>query len=887
MFGLFGYPVMTSFKSELWDGTANYLILAGGGGGGGVIDGGGGAGGYRTSWGTGTDGTGGNSGGLSSLETALIMTSGTAYSITVGQGGQGGLGWNSSANLRGHKGRTSSISGSDITTVTTVGGGGGKGFNYTGSTERDGGSGGGGAYPAAGGSRHGSGTTGEGFSGGTVTVDVGGGGGGAGGAGAGSTSTASAGDGGVGLASTITGTLVSRAGGGGGGIRASSGTDNGIGVAGGGDGGVNSVTRLSYGTVTTVAATSGRPQYGGGGGGAGYNAASSTISTGGNGGSGNVILRLPKEANYNATKLAHDVSSASNCTASYLNTRVYTADANFGDVVLLMDGTSTTTDLSIQNQTVTETGSDTALSNETDPFGNTVDVLDFNRAAGTAITGIQVSNSPIPFGNSPFTIEMFVKLDALDDAQFLYSDRTSDASKTFVLFRVESSGKLRFFKDSVVGGNLEGTTVLSAGTWYHVALTYDGSTIRMFVDGDEDATSTQSLTFNSNVNPVLGYDPSSTSSAANYYAGQLTGQMTQVRVTKGVARYTANFTPPTSALPNPTMTGGDHVISFNVATETSHPGDASNNDGTITWTPIMSPRSVISGSEFLLVGGGGGGGQGSVGPGGGGAGGMVVGTNQSLLTGNSYSVVIGAGGVTQSNGANSTFNFNSLTATGGGRGGAWYAYNNVDAGQSGGSGGGGASGAGTGTKAGGSGNQNSYPSLTNITGYGNNGANASQYNGGYFASGGGGAGGNGTSGSGSNHTAGNGGAGEQWAVDLQYYAGGGGGNAYIPNAEGGTATGGNGGTGGGGTGRLRQQNSINNREATPGTVNTGGGGGGGESGGSGVFKIWIPVANYTSYVLGSELTESATQQVTYNSVDGTLITITASTGTSTNTITFQ
>ena len=318
MFGLFGYPVMASFKSALkWDGTANYLILAGGGGGGGVIDGGGGAGGYRASWGTGTDGTSGNSGGLSSLETALTVTSGTAYSITVGQGGQGGLGWNAAANLRGHKGRTSSISGSDITTVTTVGGGGGKGFNYVSSTEKDGGSGGGGAINTTDGGAGGSGTTGQGFDGGTSGADVGSGGGGAGGAGVGSSSIASAGDGGAGLASTITGTSISRAGGGGGGVRSTTGTDNGIGVAGGGDGGVTSVTRLSYGTVTTVAATSGRPQYGGGGGGAGYNTTSSTISTGGDGGSGAVILRLPRAANYNATQLANDTFVQNNGTATY------------------------------------------------------------------------------------------------------------------------------------------------------------------------------------------------------------------------------------------------------------------------------------------------------------------------------------------------------------------------------------------------------------------------------------------------------------------------------------------------------------------------------------------------------------------------------------------
>ena len=213
-------------------------------------------------------------------------------------------------------------------------------------------------------------------------------------------------------------------------------------------------------------------------------------------------------------------------------------DANWDDVVLLMDGTSTTTDLSA-TQTVTEIGTDTALSNEADPFGNTVNVLDFNRVGtGTnAISGIQVANSPIVFGSSPFTIEMWVKVDAIGSAQYLYSDR--HPSLTFVLFRVDDDGRLRFFR-SVVGGvqgSFLGATVLSPDTWYHVALTYDGSTLRMFLDGNLDGSSNQSnLNFNSNTNPVLGYDPSSTDSQHAYYSGQLVGQMAQVRVTKGVAR---------------------------------------------------------------------------------------------------------------------------------------------------------------------------------------------------------------------------------------------------------------------------------------------------------------------------------------------------------------
>ena len=577
MFGLFGYPVMTSFKSDLWDGTANYLILAGGGGGGGVIDGGGGAGGYRASWGTGTDGTSGNSGGLSSLETALNLNSGIAYSITVGQGGQGALGYNNTTNMRGHKGRTSSISGSDITTVTTTGGGGGSGYANGNHTDRNGGSGGGAAYASYTG---GTGTTGEGFAGGNGVISNEAGGGGGAGAVGGNASADVGGDGGDGLASTITGSSITRAGGGGGGTRSTRPPGDG-GAGGGGGGGDDTLSPSNYvdGNGGNEA-EHGRGQYGGGGGGAGFSALSNA-QIGGSGGSGAVVLRLPEVANYNATKLASDVSSASNCTASYLNTQVYTDDTDFDDVVLLMDGNSTTTDLSSQNQTVTEQNTSTTVSSETDPFGNTQNVLNFSRTDATG-SGILVSANPIKFGNDPFTIEMWVKLDTLGVTHTLYCDR--DTSNTCIAaFRVNASNTIQFFKDTSGGGSITGSTVLTTGTWYHVALTYDSSTVRLFLDGNLEVSSNQTLTFNSSNIPVLGYDPLFPETTY-----QLDGRMTQVRVTKGVARYNGSFTAPTSAFPSPTnTTGGDHVISFTVTTETSHPGDASDNDGTITWTPSI------------------------------------------------------------------------------------------------------------------------------------------------------------------------------------------------------------------------------------------------------------------------------------------------------------
>ena len=212
----------------------------------------------------------------------------------------------------------------------------------------------------------------------------------------------------------------------------------------------------------------------------------------------------------------------------------------------------------------------------------------------------------------------------------------------------------------------------------------------------------------------------------------------------------------------------------------------------------------------LIIGGGGAGGGYY---GGGGGGGQYQTANFTLPFGNTYSIVVGAGGVEGpfkgTNGDSSSFN--GVISIGGGAGGALTST----VGNDGASGGGGSY---SGNAAGGTG------TAGNNGGAGSDGAGAANYSGG-----GGGssqAGGNGSSTS-------NGGNGTQW-VDGNYYSGGGGGFRV-----GAPLTNGIGGLGGGGIGEIEGQ-----RDSTSGSANTGGGGGGAGqgptgtwSGGSGVVKI--------------------------------------------------
>jgi len=256
----------------------SYMVVAGGGGAGGsgptfTATGGGGAGGYREK--------------KSSIDsyTASPTAGGCAMTITaspfpvsVGGGGAGGGPF-----AQGTNGSTSVFNG-----ITSAGGGGGA--SYATPPGKAGGSGGGGGdFPHPNNpTQSGNGNTppvspSQGNGGGNgagqpQSSNVAGGGGGGIAGGGSNASSGSGGPGGNGLASSITGSPVTRAGGGGGG-----GTSVGNGGSGGGADG--------KGLADGQTGNAGTTNTGGGGGGVGSPSGCGAGSTGGAGGSGIVIIR--------------------------------------------------------------------------------------------------------------------------------------------------------------------------------------------------------------------------------------------------------------------------------------------------------------------------------------------------------------------------------------------------------------------------------------------------------------------------------------------------------------------------------------------------------------------------------------------------------------------
>jgi hypothetical protein len=143
-------------------------------------------------------------------------------------------------------------------------------------------------------------------------------------------------------------------------------------------------------------------------------------------------------------------------------------------------------------------------------------------------------------GTGDFTIELWINTTTAADDGILQISTTAGGfatSYTNGLMLAVVSGTLYY----AVGGSASSTsTSINNGNWRHIAMARSGSTLQVFVDGTSVAsvTNTNSVT---GTNLVIG----------GYYSTSYTldGYINDLRITKGVARYTSNFTPPTQAFP--------------------------------------------------------------------------------------------------------------------------------------------------------------------------------------------------------------------------------------------------------------------------------------------------------------------------------------------------
>ncbi len=257
-------------------------------------------------------------------------------------------------------------------------------------------------------------------------------------------------------------------------------------------------------------------------------------------------------------------------------------DPNYSSVSLLLNGNGTNgsttfTDSSNYSHTVTPAGN-AQISTTQSKFGGASMYFD-----GSGDYLEIPSSTEFDLGFGAFAVEAWIYLTAngttaagetnwpIVNKHSIYNTQTTPGgSNTAWEFRYspQSGNKLVFVNRIEASNFTEGVNLfsklstavnLSLNTWYHVAAVRDGTTLKLFLNG-QDVTDTNTGNYDwSTINMSLDTGSigqnkvrvgrilgGSNPGAEVWYA---VGYIDDLRITKGVARYTSNFTPPTAQLP--------------------------------------------------------------------------------------------------------------------------------------------------------------------------------------------------------------------------------------------------------------------------------------------------------------------------------------------------
>lgn len=208
-------------------------------------------------------------------------------------------------------------------------------------------------------------------------------------------------------------------------------------------------------------------------------------------------------------------------------------DPDFASVVALLhmngaDASTTFTD--VKGKTFTAFGNaqiDTAQSQ----YGGASGLFD-----GTGDYLSTSSSADFDLFGGAFTVECWIRVSASTPADCIW--HIESASNSYLSVFVDSLAIKMYSIVAGAGGGFKITTsAISVNTWTHIALTKTGSTFTLWVNGASGGTSTTTTYPTGNM--PLYIARSGTAATSQDFLGWID----DFRVTKGVCRYTAGFSP--------------------------------------------------------------------------------------------------------------------------------------------------------------------------------------------------------------------------------------------------------------------------------------------------------------------------------------------------------
>lgn len=229
---------------------------------------------------------------------------------------------------------------------------------------------------------------------------------------------------------------------------------------------------------------------------------------------------------------------------------------NLGDssvsLLLHMDGTNgstTFTDRSFTPKTPVNTG----------PTINT-SISKFGSASGyfNGSTFLSYANSSdFNFSGGTYTIEGWVNPSSVSSLMTIVAKATSGISVDWA-FNIDNATTVSFWVSGQGSPSVSGTVpTIVPGTWHHFAAVSDAGIVSVYWNGIRIGISPSTMT-TVHTAALITLGCYRNNDPAYYY----NGYMDEIRLTKGTARYTANFTPPASPFSN--ADGSAELVASNV-----------------------------------------------------------------------------------------------------------------------------------------------------------------------------------------------------------------------------------------------------------------------------------------------------------------------------------
>ena len=213
-------------------------------------------------------------------------------------------------------------------------------------------------------------------------------------------------------------------------------------------------------------------------------------------------------------------------------------ELNFHKVKLLLpfngsNGATSESDLSNDNRTITFSGSNANISTAQSKFGGS------SLYIGGDGSKVEIGADGLD-ATGDFTFECWIYDTSVDNYPQLAINSSNNGFFLY-LGNGATSGSNKVVRHWNGGSVTNFSTELPQSQWYHFALVRSGSTVKLYINGTADSTTrTDSGTY------LMGQS-STLSIGADGAGNDFRGYINDLRITNGLARYTSNFTPPTSA----------------------------------------------------------------------------------------------------------------------------------------------------------------------------------------------------------------------------------------------------------------------------------------------------------------------------------------------------